>query len=444
MKKTIIASLLIAAAGNIHAQWECPSRLGATLKPIENTNLMWSAEITSSAGFIKDNYAANTMGFLGLNYGTGKSSFYIEGGFKAWIRGTNKELSFSDDAGETVTHRSDRTNKFLPGLREAFYRYSGENNNLTLGLQSAKSDDSYLLNERIVGANYSYRANNLKFNVIGGSVMQEFARNGRFCTLGYLYNDIVVGRPRSYVGNGFGDTNMAMATLSFTPQKKTDEFGSETGSSLLSLDKIGGVAYTEFGGKITHPVYAGGLYSEISLAGVTLKPEILVQASKGNNAVIYDFTAEKLFNWENAQTTRLYGRYVGYSAIDNGARPVNSFSNLFMGDVLRQDVLDAPAVMFGVKHSFTAIKTSVKIQGVMQTKASALGGDYGFVNDAYSSPLTKMKELDFGVSKNFGKSLLVNAMCGMLDYPTLELTDLTLHYNHVQTMYGRLELRFTF
>lgn len=87
---------------------------------------------------------------------------------------------------------------------------------------------------------------------------------------------------------------------------------------------------------------------------------------------------------------------------------------------------------------------SLKIQGVMQTKASSMGGDYGFVTDDYSSPLTKMKELDFGLSKNFGKSLLVNATVGMLDYPNLELTDLTLHYNHVQTMFGRLELRFTF
>jgi hypothetical protein len=126
---------------------------------------------------------------------TAKNSFYVEGGLKAWTRGTNKELSFTDDDGTTVTHRSDNTNRLLPGLREAFYRYSGEKNTFTLGLQSAKGDEEYLLNERIVGANYSLRTGSLRFNAIGGSVMEAFARNGRFCTLGYLYNDIVVGRP---------------------------------------------------------------------------------------------------------------------------------------------------------------------------------------------------------------------------------------------------------
>lgn len=443
MKRTTIILLMIAACGSAHAQWECPSRMGGTLKPIGDTNLMWSAELTTSAGWIKDNYAANAMAFFGLNYGNGKNSFYVEGGLKAWTRGTNKELSFTDDGGTTVTHRSDNTNKLMPGLREAFYKYSGEKNTFTLGLQSAKGDDEYLLNERIVGANYTLRTNSLKLNVIGGSVMEAFARNGRFCTLGYLYNDIVVGRPRSYVGNDFGNTNFAMASLSFLPETKSDEFGNDT-PSLFSLDKLGGVAYTEFGSKIDNAVLTGGLYSQISLGGIMLKPEILYQSSKGNNAVIYDFTAEKTFNWSASQTTRLYGRYVGYSAIDNGAHPLNSFSNLFMGDVLRQDVLEAPVVMLGLKHSFTALKMSLKIQGVMQTKASSMGGDYGFVTDNYSSPLTKMKELDFGVGKNFGKSLLVNATVGMLDYPNLELTDLTLHYNHVQTMFGRLELRFTF
>jgi hypothetical protein len=182
----------------------------------------------------------------------------------------------------------------------------------------------------------------------------------------------------------------------------------------------------------------------VSLGGVQVKPEILYQSSKGNNAIIYDLTLEKTFDWNAAQTTRLYGRYVGYSAIDDGAHPLNSFSNLFMGDVLRQDVLESPVVMLGVKHSFTALKLSFKVQGVMQTKASSMGGDYGFVSDDYTSPLTRMKELNFGVSKNIGKSLLVNATAGMLDYPNLELTDVTLHYNHVQTMFGRLELRFTF
>lgn len=443
MKRILTIIISIAVSCGAYAQWECPSRLGAALKPIGNSNFMLGTEVTTSAGWIKDNYAGNAMIFLGLNYGTGKSSFYVEGGAKAWMRGTNKELSFSDDAGTTVTYKSDRTDKFLFGLREAFYRYTGSNNTFTLGLQSAKGDEDYLLNERVVGANYTLRAGQVKLNAIAGSVMQEFARNGRFCTMGYLYNDIVVGRPRSFVGNGFGNTNFGMLSLSFLPEKKVDEFGSGS-TSLLSLDKLGGVAYSEFGSKIDNAVFTSGLYAEINLAGIQLKPEILYQSVKNNNAMIYNISAEKLIQWNASQATRLYARYLGYGSISKGGRPVNSFSNLFMGDVLRMDVLENPVLMMGIKHSFTAVKTSVKLQGILQTKASYLGGDYGFVTDKYSSPLTKMKELDFAVTKNFGKSLMVNATLGMLDYPNLEVTDFTLHYNHVQTMFGKLEFRFTF
>lgn len=443
MKKTLMTMMMIAASCGAHAQWECPSRIGSAMKPVGDTGFSWSAELTASGGWIKDNYAANTMGFLGLNYTKGRNSFYVEGGLKAWIRGTNRDINYSDDAGTTVTTRADSRHNLLPGLREAFYKYSGDNNMITLGLQSARSDDPYLLNERIVGANYTYRSGIVKLNAIGGSVMTDFSRNGRFCTLGYLYNDIVVGRPRSFVGNDFGDTNFGMLTLSLSPEKNVDEFGGGT-TGAFSLDKIGAVAYSEFGSQITNSLFSGGLYSEINIAGITLKPEVLYQASKNNNAVIYNMTADKLFNWNSAQTTRLYAQYVGFSAIDKGARPVNSFSNLFMGDVLRQDVLDAPIVMVGVKHSFTAIRTSIKLQAAMQTKASAMGGDYGFVPDYYTSPLTRMKEFDLSLSKNFGKSLLVNAMFGAINYPNLEVSNDILHYNNVQTLFGRLELRFTF
>jgi hypothetical protein len=125
MKRILTIIFMIAAYCGAFAQWECPSRLGAALKPLSNSNFMLGTEVTSSVGWIKNNYAGNAMIFLGLNYGTGKSSFYVEGGLKAWMRGTNKELDFSEDAGETVTHKSDRTSRFLPGLREGFLSIYG-------------------------------------------------------------------------------------------------------------------------------------------------------------------------------------------------------------------------------------------------------------------------------------------------------------------------------
>ena len=443
MKKIFIVIILLAVNGGIYAQWECPSRLGTSIQPIGNSDFSWGAEVTTSGGWIKDNYASNIMGILGLNYGTRKNSFYLEGGLKLWTRGTNKNISYSDDGFETFTTKPDNRSSVMAGLREAFYRYSGESNTLTIGLQSAKGDDSYLINERVVGVNYTFRTGVIKFNAIGGSVMEAFARNGRFCTYGYLYNDIVVGRPRSYVGNNFGDTNFGMLTMSLSPEKNVDEFGGLV-ANVFSLDKIGVVGYSEFGKKTSHAVMSGGFYSELSLCGIQFKPEVLYQASVNNHAIIYNITAEKILNWNESQSTRIYTQYVGFTSVDKNARPINSFSNLFLGDALHQDVLEAPVIMLGVKHSFTKIKTSIKIQGVLQTKASVMGGDYGFVKDDYTSPLTKMKELDFSVGKNIGKHLLVNALFGLLDFPSLEHTESVLHYNHIQTMYGRLECRWTF
>lgn len=435
--------LMLTVSCSAAAQWECPSRLGGLLKPIGQSDFSWGAEITTSAGWRKDNYAGNLMGFMGLNYTKGANTFYVEGGVKTWVRGSSKQYSYADNDTAVATHKDDRTDKVMLGLREAFYRYSGAKNTLTLGLQSAKSDDPYLLNERIVGVNYIYLSNKFKLNVLGGSVMQEFARNGRFCTMGYLYNDIVVGRPRLLLSNHFGKTNFAMVTAAFMPEKSTDEFGSGA-QSLFSLDKIGAVAYSEFGSVLPHPVALGGLYSELNFADIILKPEVLVQTSKGNNALVYNVTAEKMFTWSPKQTTRLFAQYFGYTAIDKGAKAVNSFSNLFLGDVLRQDVLDGPLVSVGIKHSFTPLKLSLKLQGTMQTKASTMGGDWGFIKDDVGSQLTRMKELDLSASKNFGKNWWLNATFGLLDYPDLIVTDYVLSYKQQHTTFGKLECRFTF
>lgn len=444
MKQVIIAILLLAVSSTAYSQWECPSRLGAALKPIGNSNFMWGAEVEASGGWVKDNYAGNLMGFFGLNYGQGRSNFYVEGGLKAWMRGSNQTWDYVDETTSTSGTKKDRTHNVLPGLREAFYRYNGDKSILTLGLQSAHGDEDYLLNERVVGLNYLFRTSNWRLNLIGGSVMQDFARNGRFCTKGYLYNDIVVGRPRSYVGKDFGDTNFGMFSVAFTPQKKADEFGEAT-PSLFSLNKVGAVAYSEFGKQLSKPIFTTGLYTDFDFAGIEVKPEVLMQTVDNKKAVIYHVSAEKKFQWSPSQVSRIYGLFVGYSAIDNGARPINSFSNLFLGDVLRQDVLESPAILLALKHSFTKIKTSIKIQGVMQLKSSVVSNEStDFVPDYYNSPLNKMQELDIAVSKNFGKYVWLNASFGMLNYPNLSLTNVTLHYNNVQTMFGKLDCRITF
>lgn len=443
MKRVILAALFLAAGSVIYAQWTCPSRLGGALKTIDSSHFSWAAEVEASAGWVKDSYASNMMVFGGVNYTNGSHTLYLEGGVKGWLRGSDNEWEVTD-GGETTVN-SDQTHKVLPGLREAFYKFDNQKNTLCVGLQSAHGDEDYLLNERVVGLNYTYRTNAVKVNVIGGSVMEDFARNGRFCSMGYLYNDIVVGRPRNVMGINFGDHNFAMASLSFTPQKEGDEFGDDA-ASVFSVSKVGFVGYSEFGSLMDNLLLTGGVYGEFLLSDVSIRPEVLMQTNTDDNAVIYNLTVDKKVEWSNGQNTRFYARYVGYYALDDGARPANSFSNLFMGEVLRQDVLEAPVAQLALKHSFTKIKGSVKLQGTLQVNPSKIGtGADDFVPDDYTHPtLPRMKEVDLSLTKNFGEHVWLEATCGFLNYPNLTVTDSKLHYNNVETLFGQLQCRITF
>ena len=46
-------------------------------------------------------------------------------------------------------------NSAKAGLREAFYKYSNDNQELVLGLQSTRSDDYFMINERMVSEDRS-------------------------------------------------------------------------------------------------------------------------------------------------------------------------------------------------------------------------------------------------------------------------------------------------
>ena len=431
-KKNVLPIILmmLLVSQSAMAQWECPSRLGGSLKPIGESNLMWSAEITTSAGFIGDYKIANGMMFAGLDYSINHHTLYVEGGVKNWVR--NDSLN--------VTNY--QTGKF--GMREAFYRFSTDNHKFTLGLQSTKSDDYYLINERMVGANYKATFGNFNLNLLGGSVLKQAARNGTFCTVGYLIN-VVPGRERALIGNQFGQTNVSMLSLTYIPRSGGgDEFSSEfSGSgaskSIFKLNEIGGLAYYEFGTGKTVTPFLTGLYTSVDLAGINLKPEILVQAAANNNAVLYNFEASKEVNWSSGQLTKLMVKYYGLKEISEGAIALNSYSNVFAGEVLRLDALELPFLQVGIKHSFPSIKSSVKLQTALQT-----GKTSGYIPDNFNTEPPRMKEFDISFTKNFGKYFLVNVYAGYLEHPTLTVIESQIKYLKDASPWGKVELRFTF
>jgi polyferredoxin len=446
-KKITMILLVFMFITSASAQWECPSRLGGSLKPIDSSNLMWASELTTTGGMVGNYGIANLMGFVGFDYTVNKHTFYIEGGVKSWARFSSDSLLYRENTAGTLTLTDNAYFNSLVkfGMREVFYKYAGEKQTLTAGLQSAKSEDYYLLNERMVGLNYRLNLGNFTINAIGGSVLKQSSRNGTFCTLGYLYN-IVPGRPRAILGNALGETNLAMMTIGYKPSDKVsnnefateNEFGDSPKSSWFKVTNLGGVVYREFGSWNVYNPLITGLFAEVDLLGINLKSELLNQSSVGNNAWIYSLGADKQITWSNGHLTRLYGRYIGTYAIDSGAVAANSFSNVFAGEVLRLDALELPILQIGFKHSIPAWKASAKIQYAMQT-----GLVSGYLSDPYGNSVNpgKMKELDFTLSKSLGKYLSINATAGYLTYPKMTSV---VAYQTANSLWGKVEMRITF
>lgn len=432
MKKTLL-TLMLFYSFMIYAQWECPSRLGGNLKPIKGLpeNLTWALELIGSAGYAGEYGIANATGFYGIDYSTEKFSFYLEGGAKSWIR-------YGAD--------SYYNNGFSLGFREGYMQYRGNNNTLNLGLRSTKGKDHYLLNERMIGLDYEQKAGNFSMNLLTGTVMKDFARNGTFCTLGYLYN-IVPGRERSVIGRNFGETNLALLSLEYKPGKSSasDEFSSDEFSSnenavksIFKLNNIGALLYHEYGSLIQNKALFSGIYAEAEFAGITVKPEAILQSSTSNRMLIWNLTIEKQILWSESQNTKLYGRYIGTIAIDSGAKVLNSFSNIFAGEVLRMDALELPVLQIGLKHSFAAIKSSLKLQAALQT-----GKTGGYVYNPWGEApvVDRMLEYDLVFTKNFGDHILLNAHAGYLVYPDMVSP---FNYETKHTPWGKVEIRYTF
>lgn len=390
----ILLSILFAVA-----QWECPSQLAANLKPIGDSKIYWSSELTLGGGYLQNNWIGNGMGIIGIDWSTAKSTLYAEGGLKYWNR---YDISASNDY----------DNKHI-GIRELYYQYKALPGTLTVGIQSTRLDDDYLLNERILGANMRITEGKWSLNVVAGTITKDFARNGTFCNVGYIY-DIYPDKERAILGNNIGQTNLASFSLKFKPKKligkvstSADEFSSNEFSEGLGQDaaqkvakvkieSFGAIVYHEFGTWIPQKFLTTGVFAQIEWGkNWMIKPEVLFQAATNNKAILYSFKIEKLLEWENSKTSINF-RYLGKTNIDANARVLNSFSNIFAGDIIRLDAIDLPFLQVGIKHSFPKSKIHFSSQFACQ-----LNGD-------------SMKELDFEIGKKVGKHLQVNVLSGVL------------------------------
>jgi hypothetical protein len=382
--------------------------LGGNLKQIQDSDFSWGVELTGGAGYLTNSVILNQMSLLGLNYTSHPHSFYFEGGIKTWYQG-DYDL------------RVKSSNNTL-GLRELFYNYQSSSGSLTLGLQSIRSEDVYLVNERVLGINYKKDFNRWALNVFGGTVSKQFVRNGTFCNMAYLY-DILPYTNQPLIGQSLGQTNLAAATFSYHPSADEDEF-SDNGF----VETVGWAIYSEFGSWFKTPSVLTGVYSNMEIGnGYLFKPEVLFAAT-GTTSLIYCAQFDKAIPWNNTHRTTLEAAYYGQTSFhsrdghsgDKGGaddtKASHSFSNIFAGTVLRFDTPDMPFCLLSAKHTIPSLKTHLKVQ---------------FVSQVNTHP---NHELDIEAGKKFFGQLLVNASYGYIKSPSL------IRNPHL----FRIEMRFNF
>jgi len=433
MKVIFLMMIAILISTPLYSQWECPSALAANLKPVvDSSPVSWGIELITAGGLMTDKSYLQEMVFAGVDYTIGKHHFYAEGGYKFWLKNTKV-----DD--KTITNQN-------YGIRELFYNYSTEKTNLIVGFHSMVMDDHFILNERAYGVSYRHTMSKFTLNLSSGSVTKDFARNGTFCSKGFVY-DVIKDIPRAHLGNSIGQSNFAGAVITYDPQKiveepkeekdsagveedefssndefgGTDEFSTQNNEPnkkpFITLDDVGAVVYDEFGKIFQNRRILAGLFATFELpAGFYILPEVLYQNNDSNNAIIYFVNLYNEIDWKNRQRSTISLYYYGKYDINKDAKAFLSFSNIFAGEVLRMDAINMPFYQIDLKHSFMKYRLRLKLQYTKQ------------IFDE------KMEELDLSISKKVGKNFDFIFINSLFKAESLTKT------NYM----SKLEIRFTY
>jgi hypothetical protein len=379
--------------------------MGAHLKPFKKDfPLLWSAEVTIGHGYMSDErLITNSMIFLGLDYSWKNHQFYVEGGTKAW----RNTLNLSDSA--EMHGPFNFFQKQLFGVREAFYKYRKNDNSIVVGFQQFTAGDYFLVNERALGVSYKNTFGDWSVNVNAASVLKDFSRFGSFCSVHYLYN-VVRDRYYPVLGEGIGETNFASIVATWEPTAKSsgggdDEFSEFGGGEEKNkiFKNAGIVTYSEFGSIIDTVRFHYGLNSSFELPlKLQLKLEVVNQMIKNNNALIYYANLSRKFNFGSKGLSVIDLKYYGKFNIDDNALAYSSFSNLFIGEVMRMDMMDMPLYQFALNHRVPKWKMHIKLQATQQF-------DYQHIY-----------EYNLELGKTFFKYAHLSVLGSMMDADTLD------------------------
>lgn len=394
---SITIGILLLSNLTASAQMECRSMIGAHLTPIsKNIPISWAVEGTFAPGIMTSPY--DTLGNAILNGGmflgalefriSGKSSFYVEGGYKNW---TNS--AFVENDSMKSRHI---------GVRQLFYGYSSEKTKFKIGLHEMRLGEFFLVDERVLGVSLDKNIGAFYLNFRAGTVSQNYARMGKICANKHLYG-IINPDYTEYIGKKIGETNLAGLVINWDPHNTkssistgsrdefldggtdefhenhdfnefgefndtdefsegedefslADEFGNEPkANSKISLKNVALILYDEFGSSDYIPdnkFYIGSLFDFKMPLGIMLQTGAVYQNMNLYNTVVYIAKIGKSHTWENASNTKFGAAYIGKINIDDNAIFQPLFSNLFIGEIMRMDAVDFPLWQAAIKHRF--------------------------------------------------------------------------------------------
>jgi hypothetical protein len=257
-----------------------------------------------------------------------------------------------------------------------------------------------------------------------------------FCATRHVYR-IVRGGRVNIIGDEFGETNFAGGTFSWSPGRPEEpdsigipgeeedefadfdeEFSSLEGSGESLLKRVGVVFFEEFGsGFLTERLYYGGLAELGPFSDFELQVEVIHQHVTENRVLGYLIQGEQDFTWPSGALTSLWAGYIGSAEIDPNARFAPAFSNLFLGEVMRMDVVHLPLAFGRVKHTTTwKGKPAFGLFAVAQTSGA------------------RAQEYDFETEFHLARGLRLYGVVGFVRSADLPDT----------TMVGRIQMRYAF
>ena len=416
--------MVVGAARPVQARI-CHSEIGAHLDPlVDDSGLSWSLEAASAQGIIDGAETERIYWtgnfFYGVDYRRRPSSphiLYVEGGIKYWYK--TDEGTRPATGGSQSWSRFQKPEKLHYGPREGHYRYNGEDTQLALGLQTIKLSDGLLVDERVLGARIKHAFGDLELDVVAGTVSTLFARMSDFCSTRHTYR-LVRGGRFNLVADDLGQTNLAGGTLMWHPGRsgKTavlnrrlggggacgdevasdddfesvgdefesvgdefesvgDEFGdaAPSGGSSRFVRNVGLIVLEEFGEGYHEQKHYAGALATLALPGdIELGLETVYQHIPGDRAQAYVIAVSRDFIWGAAGLTHVGAGYMGKVDLDEGATFYPTFSNLFLGELVRLDTPEVPLLHGTISHRFMwPLKPVLRLMSVQQLEGSHTG-----------------------------------------------------------------------